>query len=63
MAKFIELTEKSSGGPISLNLDAIQSLKPGRNDGTHIQFMAGGDQLYVVVEETYNEVVTLLSGD
>ena len=63
MAKFIELTQKSSGEPISLNLDAVQSLKPGRNEGTHIQFVAGGDQLYVVVDEPYDEVIELIARD
>ena len=63
MAKFIELTEKSSGGPISINPDAIQTVKPGRNDGTHIQFTSCGDQLYVVVEEAYDDVITLLGKD
>lgn len=60
MAKFIELTQKSSGEPISINPDAIQSLTPGRNAGTHIQFTTGSDQLYVVVEETYSEVLEIL---
>ena len=63
MAKFIELTEKATGGPISLNLDSVQSLKPGRNDGTYIQFRDGGDQMYVVVEEAYEDVLTQLSKD
>ena len=63
MTKFIGLTERSSGGPVSINVDAIQTVKPGRNDGTHIQFRDGGDQLYVVVEETYEETLTLLNKD
>lgn len=62
MAKFIELTEKSSGGPVAINVDAIQTLKPGRNDGTHIQFRDGGDQLYLVVEETYEDTLDKVSG-
>ena len=63
MATFIELTEKATSGPISINLDAIQSLKPGRNDGTYIQFRDGGDQMYVVVEEAYEDVLSLFSKD
>ena len=63
MAKFIELTEKSTGGPIAVNLDAVQTVKPGRNDGTHMQFMNGGDQHYVVVEEAYDDVMALLGKD
>ena len=60
MAKFIELTQKSSGDPITLNTDAIQSVKPGRNDGTHIQFTSGADQFYVVVVEAYEDVIAKL---
>jgi len=63
VVKFIELTQKSSGEPIAVNPDAIQSVKPGRNDGTHIQFRDGGDQMYLVVEETYDETLELLGKD